>query len=77
MSKDISIDDVFCVRDKFIRKFFKVEIHVMVAPKESKSEKRRLAREEKDQKSHIMDAILRIMKARHVLDHNSIVMEVT
>nr|XP_043632731.1 cullin-3A-like [Erigeron canadensis] len=78
MSKDISEDDDFFFNDKFSSKFYKVKIGMVVAQKESEPEKLETRqRVEEDRKPQIEAAIVRIMKARRVLDHNNIVAEVT
>ncbi|KQK01936.1 cullin-3A [Brachypodium distachyon] len=78
MSKDISEDDTFYFNDKFTSKLVKVKIGTVVAQKESEPEKQETRqRVEEDRKPQIEAAIVRIMKSRRVLDHNSIVAEVT
>jgi cullin 3 len=78
MSKDISEDDVFLVNDKFSSKFYKVKISTVVAQKESEPEKQETRQKvEEDRKPQIEAAIVRIMKARRLLDHNNIISEVT
>ncbi|XP_073105138.1 cullin-3A [Elaeis guineensis] len=78
MSKDIAEDDAFYFNDKFTSKFIKVKIGTVVAQKESEPEKHETRqRVEEDRKPQIEAAIVRIMKSRRVLDHNSIVTEVT
>ncbi|KAJ3700553.1 hypothetical protein LUZ61_004258 [Rhynchospora tenuis] len=78
MSKDISEEDAFYFNDKFTSKFVKVKIGTVVAQKESEPEKQETRqRVEEDRKPQIEAAIVRIMKSRRVLDHNSIVAEVT
>ncbi|KAJ7537238.1 hypothetical protein O6H91_12G104400 [Diphasiastrum complanatum] len=78
MSKDISEEDVFTYNDKFSSKFYKVKISTVVAQKESEPEKVETRQKvEEDRKPQIEAAIVRILKARRVLDHNNIVSEVT
>lgn len=78
MSKDIGEEDDFFFNDKFSSKFYKVKIGTVVAQKESEPEKQETRqRVEEDRKPQIEAAIVRIMKARRVLDHNNIVAEVT
>uniref|UniRef100_M8CEC8 Cullin-3 n=1 Tax=Aegilops tauschii TaxID=37682 RepID=M8CEC8_AEGTA len=77
MSKDISEDDTFYFNDKFTSKLVKVKIGTVVAAKESEPEKQETRqRVEEDRKPQIEAAIVRIMKSRRVLDHNSIVSEI-
>lgn len=77
MSKDIGEDDIFLVNEKFTSKFYKVKIGTVVAQKESEPEKQETRqRVEEDRKPQIEAAIVRIMKARRVLDHNNIIAEV-
>jgi cullin 3 len=78
MSRDIADDDSFSVNDKFTSKFIKVKIGNVVAQKETDPEKLETRqRVEEDRKPQIEAAIVRIMKSRRVLDHNSIMTEVT
>nr|XP_043638688.1 cullin-3A-like [Erigeron canadensis] len=77
MTKDIGEDDVFSVNEKFTSKFYKVKIGTVIAQKESEPEKHETRqRVEEDRKPQIEAAIVRIMKARRVLDHNNIIAEV-
>lgn len=78
MSKDVSENDNFFFNEKFSSKFYKVKIGMVAAQKESEPEKQETRqRVEEDRKPQIEAAIVRIMKARRVLDHNNIVAEVT
>ncbi|KAL5216336.1 hypothetical protein ABZP36_007737 [Zizania latifolia] len=78
MSKDISEGDTFYYNDKFTSKLVKVKIGTVVAQKETEPEKMETRqRVEEDRKPHIEAAIVRVMKSRRVLDHNSIITEVT
>ncbi|KAG8086869.1 hypothetical protein GUJ93_ZPchr0010g7500 [Zizania palustris] len=78
MSRDISDYDNFYVNEKFTSKLFKVKIGTVATQKESEPEKLETRqRVEEDRKPQIEAAIVRIMKSRRVLDHNSIVTEVT
>ncbi|KAK8644318.1 hypothetical protein V6N13_123628 [Hibiscus sabdariffa] len=78
MSKDIADTDTFLFNDKFTSKFFKVKIGTVAAQRESEPENQETRqRVEEDRKPQIEAAIVRIMKARRVLDHNNIVAEVT
>lgn len=78
MSKDIGEEDDFYFNEKFCSKFYKVKIGTVAAQKETEPEKQETRqRVEEDRKPQIEAAIVRIMKARRVLDHNNIVAEVT
>ncbi|XP_064955601.1 cullin-3A-like [Musa acuminata AAA Group] len=78
MSKDIAEDDAFYFDDKFTSKFIKVKIGTVAAQKESEPEKQETRqRMEEDRKPQIEAVIVRIMRSRRVLDHNTIVTEVT
>ncbi|KAJ0043707.1 hypothetical protein Pint_19239 [Pistacia integerrima] len=78
MSKDIAEDDAFFFNDKFTSKFVKVKIGTVVAQRETEPENQETRqRVEEDRKPQIEAAVVRIMKARRVLDHNNIVTEVT
>mmetsp|Transcript_24773 Transcript_24773/g.34140 ORF Transcript_24773/g.34140 Transcript_24773/m.34140 type:complete len:740 (-) Transcript_24773:166-2385(-) len=78
MSKEISEADVFHFNESFRSKLMKVKIGTVAAHKESEPEKIETRQKvEEDRKPQIEAAIVRIMKARRVLDHNNIVTEVT
>lgn len=78
MSKEIAEEDSFVVNDRFASKFYKVKIGTVVAQKETEPEKQETRqRVVEDRKPQIEAAIVRIMKARRVLDHNNIIAEVT
>ncbi|XP_031254042.1 cullin-3A-like [Pistacia vera] len=78
MSKDIAEDDAFFFNDKFTSKFVKVKIGTVVTQRETEPENQETRqRVEEDRKPQIEAAVVRIMKARRVLDHNNIVTEVT
>ncbi|CAD7698288.1 unnamed protein product [Ostreobium quekettii] len=78
MSKEVNDSDVFTFNDKFQSKFTRIKIGTVTAQKESEPEKHETRQKvEEDRKPQIEAAIVRIMKARRVLDHNSIVTEVT
>lgn len=78
MGKDIADTDVFVFNDKFSSKLFKIKISTVAAQKEGEAEKQETRHKvEEDRKPQIEAAIVRIMKARKVLDHNSIITEVT
>eukprot|EP01025_Chloroclados_australasicus_P021030 TRINITY_DN2207_c1_g1_i3.p1 TRINITY_DN2207_c1_g1~~TRINITY_DN2207_c1_g1_i3.p1 ORF type:complete len:736 (-),score=66.03 TRINITY_DN2207_c1_g1_i3:498-2705(-) len=77
MSKEINDDDKFTFNDAFTSKLYKVKIGTVSAQKETEPEKIETRnRVEEDRKPQIEAAIVRIMKARRVLDHNSIIAEV-
>jgi cullin 3 len=75
MGKEILESDVFHFNDKFNSKMFKIKVGMVAAKKEEKEETRHKV--EEDRKPQIDAAIVRIMKARRVLDHNSVVREIT
>lgn len=77
-TKDITDNCIFSFNDKFSSKLFRVKIASIAAVKESEPEKQETrSRVEEDRKPQIEAAIVRIMKARRVLDHNSVIAEVT
>ncbi|EFJ43865.1 hypothetical protein VOLCADRAFT_83034 [Volvox carteri f. nagariensis] len=77
-SKDVLDTDVFYFNDKFTSKLIKVKISTVAATKEGESEKAETRQKvEEDRKPQIEAAIVRIMKARQRLDHNTIITEVT
>eukprot|EP01026_Neomeris_dumetosa_P019947 TRINITY_DN1804_c0_g1_i2.p1 TRINITY_DN1804_c0_g1~~TRINITY_DN1804_c0_g1_i2.p1 ORF type:complete len:732 (-),score=100.54 TRINITY_DN1804_c0_g1_i2:296-2491(-) len=78
MSKEINDNDRFSFNDNFQSKYYKVKIGTVSAQKETEPEKIETRnRVEEDRKPQIEAAIVRIMKARRVLDHNSVVAEVS
>ncbi|XP_078432761.1 cullin 3 [Wolffia australiana] len=78
MSKEVGDEDVFSVNEGFASKLYKVKIGTVAAHKDSEPEKQETRqRVEEDRKPQIEAAIVRIMKARRVLDHNNVVAEVT
>jgi len=78
MSKEISDTDMFHFNETFKSKFLKVKIGTVAAQKESDPEKHETRQKvDEDRKPQIEAAIVRIMKARRVLDHNNVITEVT
>jgi len=77
-SKDVSMGDVFSINDSFSSKSHAVKISSISQKKETEGEtaatRHKIA---DDRKPQIEATIVRIMKARKRLDHNSIVIEVT
>eukprot|EP00884_Botryococcus_braunii_P000722 jgi/Botrbrau1/10650/Bobra.53_2s0008.1 len=78
MGKDVDENDMFSFNENFTSKLFKIKIGTVSAQKESEPEKADTRHKvEEDRKPQIEAAIVRIMKARRALDHNSIIAEVT
>eukprot|EP00891_Asterochloris_glomerata_P001669 jgi/Astpho2/1669/e_gw1.00032.27.1_t len=78
MGKDINDTDVFRINEDFRSKLYKIKIGTVSASRESEPENLETRHKvEEDRKPQIEAAIVRIMKSRRVLDHNSIVAEVT
>jgi cullin 3 len=77
-TKRVEESDVFHFNEQFTSKLMRVKIGTVSAGKESEpaAEKTR-ARVDDDRKPQIEAAIVRVMKARRVLDHNGVVQEVT
>lgn len=76
--KEITDQCVFSINENFTSKLFRVKIANAGAMKETEPEKQDTrAKVEEDRKPQIEAAIVRIMKARRVLDHHSIITEVT
>ena len=77
--KDVNDGDTFSVNDAFASRLFKVKIGTVSASR-SEAEPERAetrARVDEDRKPQVEAAIVRVMKARRVADHNAIVSEVT
>ena len=78
MSKDIEETDTFHFNDKFTSKLHKVKIGTVSAQKETEPERTDTRqRIEDDRKPQIEAAVVRIMKARRQMEHNSLIAEVT
>ncbi|KAG1678291.1 hypothetical protein FOA52_013912 [Chlamydomonas sp. UWO 241] len=78
MGKEILEDDMFHFNTGFQSKLYKVKVGTVSAQKEGEAEKLETRHKvEEDRKPQIEAAIVRIMKSRKVLDHNSIITEVT
>eukprot|EP01024_Parvocaulis_polyphysoides_P051607 TRINITY_DN508_c0_g1_i8.p1 TRINITY_DN508_c0_g1~~TRINITY_DN508_c0_g1_i8.p1 ORF type:complete len:195 (+),score=16.58 TRINITY_DN508_c0_g1_i8:18-602(+) len=78
LSKEVNNDDKFSFNEGFQSKLYKVKIGTVSAQRETEPEKLETKnRVEEDRKPQIEAAIVRIMKARRVLDHNSIIAEVS
>jgi len=76
--KEVEDSDVFHFNAAFSSKLHKVKIGTVTSAKESEPEKADTRqRIEDDRKPQIEAAVVRIMKARRVLDHNTIIAEVT
>ena len=75
---DITDHCLFSVNENFTSRLFKIKLASVGATKESEPEKQDTrAKVDEDRKPQIEAAIVRIMKARKVLDHNSVITEVT
>lgn len=78
MSKDVSPTDQFSFNENFQSKLYRVKIGTVTGQKEGDPERSETRRRiEEDRKPQIEASIVRIMKARRVLDHNNLVSEVT
>ncbi|KIZ04219.1 hypothetical protein MNEG_3746 [Monoraphidium neglectum] len=78
MSKDVEEGDSFSFNEKFSSKLFKIKIGTVSATKEGEAEKNETRHKvEQDRQPQIDAAIVRIMKSRKVLDHNTLITEVT
>lgn len=78
MGRDVAETDEFVFNDKFTSKLYKVKISTVAAGKEGETEKAETRHKvEEDRKPQIEAAIVRTMKSRKVLDHNTIITEVT
>jgi cullin 3 len=75
--KDVAPTDVFQLNNEFTSSSLKVKVMTVSAPKESEVAKKQ-AREkvDDDRRYEIEAAVMRVMKARQVLEHNNLVAEV-
>ncbi|KJE93406.1 Cullin 3 [Capsaspora owczarzaki ATCC 30864] len=75
-TRDVTESDSFTFNDKFTCQLHRLKIQA-VAVKENEAERTETrAKVDDDRKHQIEAAIVRIMKARKVLDHNSLILEV-
>lgn len=77
-TKEVNPDDVFTFNDDFTCRNRRIKIQMISAQRESETEKRQTRhRIDDDRKPLIEAAIVRIMKHRKVLEHNTLIVEVT
>jgi len=77
-SKEINQSDVFSFNEKFTSKLVKIKIGMVSAQKESDAEKQETrTKVDEDRKPQIEAAIVRLLKSRRVMDHNTVIAEVT
>ena len=78
MSKDVAEGDTFAFNAAFTSRLVRVKVGTVSAGRETEPENADTRhRVEEDRKPQVEAAIVRVMKARRVLDHNGIVAEVT
>ncbi|KAK9837407.1 hypothetical protein WJX81_000098 [Elliptochloris bilobata] len=78
MGREIADEDVFFYNAAFTSKFYKVKVGTVSAQKETEPEKADTRHKvEEDRRPQVEAAIVRVLKARRLLDHNSIVAQVT
>eukprot|EP00112_Aurelia_sp_Birch-Aquarium-sp1_P011658 Seg2450.2 transcript_id=Seg2450.2/GoldUCD/mRNA.D3Y31 product=Cullin-3 protein_id=Seg2450.2/GoldUCD/D3Y31 len=76
-SKDMGPTHIFCINDQFTSKLHRVKIQTVTAKGELDPERKETRQKvDEDRKHEIEAAIVRIMKARKRLPHNSLVNEV-
>lgn len=79
MSKEINEIDEFCCNESFTNKYIKVKIGTISinSSKESEAENTETRQKvEEDRKPQVEAALVRIMKARRVMNHNDLIAEV-
>ena len=79
MSKEINVIDEFCCNESFTNKYIKVKIGTVSinSSKESEAENTETRQKvEEDRKPQVEAALVRIMKARRVMNHNDLIAEV-
>jgi cullin 3 len=76
--KDIEPDHMFTVNDNFTSKLHRVKIQTAAAKGESEPERQETRDKVEEQRKHEIEAaIVRVMKARKTMQHNSLIAEVT
>ncbi|KAI5737524.1 hypothetical protein M8J76_014379 [Diaphorina citri] len=77
-TKEIEPNHVFFVNDSFTSKLHRVKIQTVAAKGESEPERRETrSKVDEDRKHEIEAAVVRIMKARKRMQHNTLITEVT
>ena len=78
MSKEVLESDTFSFNDKFHSKLVKIKIGMVSARQETEGEKAETrTKVDEDRKPQIEAAIVRLLKSRRVMDHNTVIAEVT
>jgi len=77
-TKEIELHHEFSVNESFTSKLYRVKIQSITTKGENEPERRKTKdKVEEDRKHEIEAALVRIMKARKKLTHNTLIMEVT
>ncbi|CAB3386853.1 Hypothetical predicted protein [Cloeon dipterum] len=77
-TKEIEPSNIFCVNDNFYSKLHRVKIQTVASRGETEPERKETrTKVDEDRKHEIEAAIVRVMKARKRMQHNSLVAEVT
>lgn len=76
MTKEVNEEDVFSFNENFTSKARRIKLQIIAAPRE-KVESQMKARIYDDRKPLIEAAIVRVMKAHRVMEHNKLIVEVT
>jgi cullin 3 len=78
VGKDFSMEDELRVNMNFSSNMVKIKVPVMHSKSQKSNETNDLQRRVEDDRKHIIDAtIVKIMKSRRRLDHNSLIAETT
>lgn len=75
-TKEVNAEDTFTFNERFNSRSRRVKIQMIAAPRE-KVEKQMRARIDDDRKPLIEAAIVRVMKANRIMEHNKLIVEVT
>ncbi|XP_050422595.1 cullin-3-B-like [Adelges cooleyi] len=77
-TKEIELHHEFSINESYTSKLYRVKIQSITTKNESEPERRKTKdKVEEDRKHEIEAALVRIMKARKKLTHNTLIMEVT
>jgi cullin 3 len=76
--KDFKMEDLFMVNMSYHNSLIKIKVPVMHSKAQKSAEQAELSAKVEDDRKHIIDAtIVKVMKSRKTIDHNSLIAECT